>query len=147
MRHTLTSLLAAVAAVLAGARSFAAIGEWVANAPPQVPGPLGIRRDLLTARFRPPDESTIRRVLEKNRRWRVRRREGILAGTWRAAAPSACQRASDGSHVLRGRATAARRCALMHAGRTCSSEHRSPNSVTIDSNAIQPEWSRLTAVI
>lgn len=40
VRHTLTSLLlAAVAAVLAGARSFAAIGEWVADAPPQVLGP------------------------------------------------------------------------------------------------------------
>jgi hypothetical protein len=33
VRHTLTSLLlAAVAAVLAGARSFTAIGEWAADA-------------------------------------------------------------------------------------------------------------------
>ena len=39
VRHTLTSLLlAAVAAVLAGARSFAAAGEWVADAPPPGPG-------------------------------------------------------------------------------------------------------------
>lgn len=58
-------LLAAVAAVLAGARSFAAIGEWVADAPPQVLGPLGVRRDPLTGRFEPPDEATIRRVLER----------------------------------------------------------------------------------
>jgi len=66
VRHPLTSLLlAAVAAVLAGARSFAAIGEWVADAPPQVLGPLGVRRDPLTARFEPPDEATIRRVLER----------------------------------------------------------------------------------
>ena len=37
VRHTLTSLLlAAVAGVLAGARSFTAIGEWVADAPPTV---------------------------------------------------------------------------------------------------------------
>ena len=37
VRHTLTSLLlAAVAAVLAGARSFTAVGEWVADAPPHV---------------------------------------------------------------------------------------------------------------
>jgi hypothetical protein len=45
VRHTLTSLfLAAIAAVLAGAWSLTAVGEWVADAPP--------------------DEATIRRVLE-----------------------------------------------------------------------------------
>ena len=49
----LTSLLlAAVAAVLAGARSFAAVGEWVADAPPQVLASLGIRRDPLAAPVR-----------------------------------------------------------------------------------------------
>jgi predicted transposase YbfD/YdcC len=65
VRHTLTSLLlAAVAAVLAGARSFAAAGEWVADAPPQVLAALGVRRDPLTRQFQPPDEATIRRALE-----------------------------------------------------------------------------------
>jgi predicted transposase YbfD/YdcC len=65
VRHTLTSLLlAAVAAVLAGARSFAAIGEWVADAPPRVLAVLGIRYEPLAHRFKPPDEATIRRVLE-----------------------------------------------------------------------------------
>jgi DDE_Tnp_1-associated len=65
VRHSLTSLLlAAVAAVLAGARSFTAIGEWVAGAPPPVLASLGIRRDPLGGRFVPPDEATIRRVLE-----------------------------------------------------------------------------------
>ena len=65
VRHSLTSLLlAAVAAVLAGARSFTAAGEWVADAPPQVLAALGVRRDPLTRRFEPPDEATIRRVLE-----------------------------------------------------------------------------------
>jgi hypothetical protein len=65
VRHTLTSLLvAAVAAVLAGARSFTAIGEWVADAPPQVLASLAIRCDPLSGRFQPPDEATIRRVLE-----------------------------------------------------------------------------------
>ena len=65
MRHTLTSLLlTAAAAVLAGARSFTAIGEWVADAPPQVLASLGVRYDPLARRFRPPDEATIRRVLE-----------------------------------------------------------------------------------
>jgi predicted transposase YbfD/YdcC len=65
VRHTLTSLLlTAVAAALAGARSFAAAGEWAADAPPQVLTALGVRRDPLSGRFCPPDEATIRRVLE-----------------------------------------------------------------------------------
>jgi predicted transposase YbfD/YdcC len=65
VRHTLTSLLlATVAAVLAGAKSFTAVGEWVADAPPQVLAALGVRRDPLAGRFEPPDEATIRRVLE-----------------------------------------------------------------------------------
>jgi predicted transposase YbfD/YdcC len=65
VRHSLTSLLlAAVAAMLAGARSFTAIGEWIADAPPDVLACLGVRRDPLTRWFEPPDESTIRRVLE-----------------------------------------------------------------------------------
>jgi predicted transposase YbfD/YdcC len=66
VRHTLTSLLlAAVAAVLAGARSFAAIGEWVADAPPYVLACLEVRYDPLDGRFEPPGEATIRRVLER----------------------------------------------------------------------------------
>ena len=65
VRHSLTSLLlAAVAAVLAGARSFTAIGEWAADAPPWVLGTLGVRYDPLARVFWPPDEATIRRVLE-----------------------------------------------------------------------------------
>jgi hypothetical protein len=65
VRHTLTSLLlAAVGAVLAGAKSFTAVGEWVADAPPQVLAALGVRFDPLAGRFEPPDEATIRRVLE-----------------------------------------------------------------------------------
>ena len=65
VRHSLTSLLlAAAAALLAGARSFAAVGEWVADAPPQVLAALGVRYNPLAGRFEPPDEATIRRVLE-----------------------------------------------------------------------------------
>ena len=65
VRHTLTSLLlAAVAAVLAGARSFTAVGEWAADAPPRVLAALGVRYDPLAGCFRPPDEAAFRRVLE-----------------------------------------------------------------------------------
>ena len=62
-RHTLATVLAvAVAAVLTGARSLAAIGEWASDAPGQVLAALGVRRDL-TGAWRPPGEATVRRVL------------------------------------------------------------------------------------
>jgi len=63
-RHALTAVLAvAVAAVLAGASSLAAIGEWAGDAPGQVLAALGVRRDPLTGAWRPPGEATVRRVL------------------------------------------------------------------------------------
>jgi hypothetical protein len=100
VRHTLTSLLlAAVAAVLAGARSFTAIGEWVADAPPQVLGPLGIRRDPLAARFEPPGEATIRRALERIDAGAL----DLAVGAWLAARLDARQprtRALGGQQAL-----------------------------------------------
>jgi DDE_Tnp_1-associated len=60
VRHSLASeMLASVAAVLAGARSLAAIGEWVSDTPPDVLAALDVRFDPLAGRFRPPDEATI----------------------------------------------------------------------------------------
>jgi len=65
-RHPLTTVLAvAVAAVLAGARSLAAIGEWAADAPGPVLAALGVRRDPLRRIWRPPGEATVRRVLAR----------------------------------------------------------------------------------
>ena len=65
-RHSLASVLAAaVAAVLSGARSFAAIGEWVADVPGGVLDALGIRYDPLSRVHEVPDEATIRDVLER----------------------------------------------------------------------------------
>lgn len=98
-------LAAAIAAVLAGAQSFTAIGEWIADAPPSVLASLGIRRDPLTRRFEPPGEATIRRVLESVD-------AGVLdteAGAWlrdrvQAAGPRSARRtalAVDGK-ALRG---------------------------------------------
>lgn len=64
--HELPGLLAvAVCAVLAGAKSLAAIGEWAADAPEAVLRTLGIRADPLTGVVRPPDEATVRRVLAR----------------------------------------------------------------------------------
>ncbi|MEW1914737.1 transposase family protein [Kitasatospora sp. NPDC085895] len=64
MRHALSYVLAlAATAVLVGATSLLAISEWAADAPPDVLGALGARRDPLTGRHPAPGEATIRRVL------------------------------------------------------------------------------------
>ncbi len=63
-RHTLASVLAvSAAAVLAGARSVAAIAEWATDAPWSILAALGVRCDPLTRRWQVPGEATIRRVL------------------------------------------------------------------------------------
>ena len=65
-RHMLVAVLAvAVAAVLAGARSLTAIGEWASDTPGQVLAAFGVRRDPLTGALRPPTEATVRRVLAR----------------------------------------------------------------------------------
>lgn len=62
--HPLPSLLAvAIAALLAGARSVAAIGEWVADVPATVLTALQVVRDPFTGAHRVPDATTISRVL------------------------------------------------------------------------------------
>jgi len=63
VRHRLVTVLAvAVCAVLAGARSFTAIGEWAADVPAEVLAALGVRADPWRV-LKPPDEATVRRVL------------------------------------------------------------------------------------
>jgi predicted transposase YbfD/YdcC len=63
-RHPLVGILAlAVSAVLAGARSVAAIAEWAADAPTDVLTALGLAPHPLTGQIRVPGEATVRRVL------------------------------------------------------------------------------------
>lgn len=65
VRHSFMSiLLLAAAAVLTGARSFTAIGEWAADAPQHVLKTLGTRRDRHHGRYRAPEEATLRRALQ-----------------------------------------------------------------------------------
>ncbi|WP_405098475.1 transposase family protein [Micromonospora sp. NBC_01412] len=62
--HPLAGVLAAaVAAVLAGARSAAAVAEWANDAPQQVLAGLGAWRDPFTGLYRAQDGSTFRRIL------------------------------------------------------------------------------------
>lgn len=66
VRHSAGSLLAlAAAAVLAGARSFAAIGEWIADVPQRVLAVLGARFDCHRDRYVAPEESTVRRLTQQ----------------------------------------------------------------------------------
>jgi predicted transposase YbfD/YdcC len=64
VRHAITSILiTAAAAVVAGARSFTAIGEWAADAPQHVLAMLDARWDTRRGTYRAPGEATLRRVL------------------------------------------------------------------------------------
>jgi predicted transposase YbfD/YdcC len=58
-------LAVSAAAVVAGARSVAAIAEWATDAPWPVLAALGVRGDPLTRRCQVPGEATIRRVLAR----------------------------------------------------------------------------------
>jgi predicted transposase YbfD/YdcC len=66
VRHPLVTVLALTAcAVLAGARSLLAVGEWVADAPPALLERLGAVVDPLFPKRSWPAESTIRRLLSR----------------------------------------------------------------------------------
>jgi DDE_Tnp_1-associated/Transposase DDE domain len=51
--------------VVTGARSFAAIGEWIADAPQRVLAVLGARFDSRRDRYLAPEESTVRRLTQQ----------------------------------------------------------------------------------
>ncbi|MFF4517690.1 transposase family protein [Streptomyces mirabilis] len=64
VRHALVVILALTAcAVLAGATSLPAVGEWITDAPPSVLERLGVRPDPLSPKRCLPAEATVRRLL------------------------------------------------------------------------------------
>ncbi|GAA2952303.1 ISAs1 family transposase [Streptomyces erythrogriseus] len=66
VRHALAVVLALTAcAVLAGATSLLAVGEWIADAPPQVLERLGVCPDPVLPRRQVPAEATVRRLLTR----------------------------------------------------------------------------------
>ncbi|ULR53875.1 ISAs1 family transposase [Streptomyces deccanensis] len=66
VRHALVAVLAlAACAVLAGATSVLAVSEWIADAPPHILEPLGIRLDPLFPKRLLPAETTVRRLLAR----------------------------------------------------------------------------------
>jgi hypothetical protein len=66
IRHQLVSILAvAVGAVVCGARSFAAIGEWSQQLSPAMRRRLRCRRHPDTGAYQSPTEATIRRTLQR----------------------------------------------------------------------------------
>ena len=63
VRHRLPAVMAmSIAAVLAGSRSFYAIGQWIAGAKQKTLKALGARRDPDSGRYVGPDEKTVRRL-------------------------------------------------------------------------------------
>jgi len=65
VRHQIAAILAlAAAAVLTGARSYAAIGQWAAEASQQVLAAVGARHDPWTRLRAAPCESTLRRTIQ-----------------------------------------------------------------------------------
>ncbi|MER5664617.1 transposase family protein [Streptomyces mirabilis] len=64
VRHALVVVLSLTAcAVLAGATSLPAVGEWITNAPLSVLERLGVRPDPLSPKRCLPAEATVRRLL------------------------------------------------------------------------------------
>ncbi|MEN3586646.1 transposase family protein [Streptomyces sp. ZYX-F-203] len=64
--HPFTALVCAVAAaVLTGAKSPAAIGEWITDAPPWAPRTLDFTPDPFTGQISAPHPATVHRLLER----------------------------------------------------------------------------------
>ncbi|WP_329303959.1 ISAs1 family transposase [Streptomyces sp. NBC_00659] len=108
IRHPWTALLtAAAAAVLSGAASITAIGEWVADAPQRVLSRIGFRPDPLTGLLRVPHPTTLRLVLAAADGDALDRAVGLFLAERQKPGPGRRVIAVDGK-TLRGSRTAKR---------------------------------------
>jgi predicted transposase YbfD/YdcC len=136
IRHPWAALLtAAAAAVLAGAASVTAIGEWVADAPQRVLALLGFRPDPLTGFIRPPHATTIRLVLASADGDALDRAIGDFLQEREVPAPGRKVIAVDGK-TLRGSRTPDRPAVTLIAAMTHSGQVLTQRQVDGKSNEI-----------
>lgn len=136
IRHPWTALLtAAAAAVLAGAASITAIGEWVGDAPQRVLALLGFRPDPLTGLIRPPHATTIRLVLAAADGDALDRAIGDFLQERKTPAPGRKVIAVDGK-TLRGSRTAGRTATALIAAMTHSGQVLAQRQIDKKSNEI-----------
>ncbi len=136
IRHPWTALLtASAAAVLAGAASITAIGEWVADAPQRVLALLGFHPDPLTGRIRPPHATTIRLVLAAADGDALDRAIGDFLQERKAPPPGRKAIAVDGK-TLRGSRTAGRTATALIAAMTHDGQVLTQRQIAGKSNEI-----------
>ncbi|WP_438272180.1 ISAs1 family transposase [Streptomyces antibioticus] len=136
IRHPWTALLtAAAAAVLVGAASITAIGEWAADAPQRVLALLGFRPDPLTGLIRPPHATTIRLALAAADGDALDRAIGDFLQERQAPAPGRKVIAVDGK-TLRGSRTAGRTATALIAAMTHSGQVLAQRQIDHKSNEI-----------
>jgi predicted transposase YbfD/YdcC len=138
IRYPWTALLtASAAAVLAGATSITAIGEWVADAPQRVLALLGFRPDPLTGLIRPPHATTVRLVLTAADGDALDRAIGDFLQQRKAPAPAPGRKviAVDGK-TLRGSRTAGRTATALIAAMTHNGQVLAQRQINSKSNEI-----------
>ncbi|MDQ0809342.1 putative transposase YbfD/YdcC [Streptomyces sp. B3I7] len=128
-------LTSAAAAVLAGAVSITAIGEWVADAPQRVLALLGFRPDPLTGLIRPPHATTVRLVLAAADGDALDRAIGDFLQERQAPSPGRKVIAVDGK-TLRGSRSATRAATALIAAMTHSGQVLAQRQIDRKSNEI-----------
>ncbi|MFD7409714.1 transposase family protein [Streptomyces sp. NPDC059866] len=107
VRHALVVVLALTAcAVLAGATSLLAVGEWITDAPPSVLKRLGVRPDPLSPKRCLPAEATVRRLLGRIDGDALDRAVGRWLADRRAGADGQLHAVAVDGKTLRGAARA-----------------------------------------
>ncbi|MER7221147.1 MULTISPECIES: transposase family protein [Streptomyces] len=107
VRHALVAVLALTAcAVLAGATSLLAVGEWITDAPPFVLERLGVRPDPLSPKRCVPAEATVRRLLARVDGDALDRAVGRWPADRRAGADGQLHAVAVDGKTLRGAARA-----------------------------------------